>query len=253
MIQKLDYINFDSINSTDTNNDSFDTTFTILQKYKNIHKIYLKNAEIPVGFSNIRAENKSNAFSFILNGITYNTTITSGVYSTISSLLSALNSVILSAITATGFTFVLSASTANKIIITSSGGFSNYSIITNTLSSILNITLAINQVAGTYTSPYVYNLGYDTYIQMCFYNIPSIYSSQGNVPSAVKIPMNTNTFNILFYTTDRNEYDQSLTISDPNFILSQMRIIMYDRYGYVLNNGSLDYSFTIAIEYYCDL
>ena len=85
---------------------------------------------------------------------------------------------------------------------------------------------------------------------MCFYNVPSIFSSQGNVPSALKIPLNTNAYNILFYSTDRSDYyDQALTISDSNFILSQMRIIMYDRYGYALNNGSLDYSFTIAIEY----
>ena len=246
MIQKLEFIHFDSINSTDTNGDSFDSTFNVIQKYKNINKIYLKNAEIPIGFSNIRAQNNSNVFSFILNGITYNITIISGVYSTISSLLTALNAAILSAITALGFTFVLSASTTNKIIITSTGGFSTYSIITNTLSSILNITSAINQVAGTYTSPFIYNLGYDTYI-------PSIFSSQGNVPSALKIPLNTNAYNILFYNTDRNDYDQSLTVSDTNFILSQMRIIMYDRYGFPLNNGSLDYSFTIAIEYYLDV
>ena len=120
------------------------------------------------------------------------------------------------------------------------------------MSSILNITSAVSQTAGTYNSPNIANIGYDTYIQMCFYNVPSIFSSQGNVPSALKIPLNTNTFNILFYFTDRNDYDQSLTISDPNFILSQMRIIFYDRYGYVLNNGSLDYSFTIAIEYFSD-
>ena len=253
MIQKLEFIHFDSINSIDTNGDSFDSTFNVIQKYKNRNKIYLKNAEIPIGFSNIRAQNNSNVFSFILNGITYNITIASGVYSTISSLLTVLNAAILSAITALGFTFVLSALTTNKIIITSTGGFSTYSIITNTLSSILNITSAINQVAGTYTSPYIYNLGYDTYIQICFYNIPSIFSSQGNVPSALKIPLNTNAYNILFYNTDRNDYDQSLTISDTNFILSQMRIIMYDRYGFPLNNGSLDYSFTIAIEYYLDV
>ena len=83
MIQKIDFIHLDSINSTDTNGDSFDSTFTVIQKYKNINKIYLKNAEIPIGFSNIRTQNNSNVFSFILNGITYNITITSGVYSTI--------------------------------------------------------------------------------------------------------------------------------------------------------------------------
>ena len=184
--------------------------------------------------------------------MTYNCSINSGVYSTINALITALNASILTAITSTGFTFVLSVSSGNKIIITSSGGFSSYSIIQNTLSNILNISSAINQVAGIYTSPYIYNLGYDSYIQMCFYNVPSIFSSQGNVPSALKIPLNTNSFNILFYSTDRSDYDQALTISDTNFILSQMRIIMYDRYGYALNNGNLDYSFTIAIEYLDD-
>ena len=84
---------------------------------------------------------------------------------------------------------------------------------------------------------------------MAFFNVPSIFSSQGNIPSALKIPLNTNAFDILFYSTDRNEYDQWLSISDTNFILSQMRIIMFDRYGYLLHNGNLDYSFTIAIEY----
>ena len=83
-----------------------------------------------------------------------------------------------------------------------------------------------------------------------FFNIPSIFSSQGNVPTALKIPLNTNAFNILFYSADRNEYDQSLKISDTNFILSQMRTIMYDRYGFIINNGNLDNSFTLAIEYF---
>ena len=69
MTEKIDYIHFDSINSIDTNNDSFDTTFTLIQKYKNIHKIYLKNCEIPVGFSNIRSSNNTNVLSFILNDL----------------------------------------------------------------------------------------------------------------------------------------------------------------------------------------
>ena len=251
-MKKLDYIHFDSINAIDSNNDTFDSTFTFNQKYNNIQKIYLKNCEIPIGFSNNRSSNNSNVLNFILNGVTYNCSISSGVYSTINSLLTALNASILTAINSTGFTFVLSVSSGNKIIITSSGAFSNYSIIQNTLSNILNISTAINQIPGTYTSPFIYNLGYDTYIQMCFYNVPSIFSSQGNVPSALKIPLNANAFNILFYSTDRSEYDQALTISDTNFILSQMRIIIYDRYGYALNNGNLDYSFTIAIEYLDD-
>ena len=45
------------------------------------------------------------------------------------------------------------------------------------------------------------------------------------------------------------EYDQGLTVSDSSFILNNMRIIIYDRFGFPLNNGNLEYSFTIAIEY----
>ena len=249
-VRKIDYLNFDTINSVDTNNDVFDTVFTLNQKYTNIKKIYLKNCEIPIGFSNIRSSNNSNILRFVLNGVSYNVTITSANYTSISTLLTALNASILSAITSTGFTFVLSVNTSNNIIITSTGAFSSYSIIQTTLSNILNINSAINQTAGTYTSSFIYNLGYDTYIQMSFYNGPSIFSSQGNnVYSALKVPLNTNAYNILFYSTDRGEYDQALTISDNNFILSQLRIIIYDRFGYLLNNGNLEYSFTLAIEY----
>lgn len=247
---KIDYLNFDSINAIDAINDSFDSTFTLNQKYTKIRKIYLKNAEIPIGFSNIRSSNNSNVLRFILNGVTYSCSVTQQVYSSINTLLSALNTSISAAINSTGFTFALTALSSNNVIITSTGGFSSYSIIPNTLSNILNINSAINQGAGVYTSPFIYNLGYDTYIQMAFFNVPSIFSSQGNIPSALKIPLNTNAYNILFYSNDRTDYDQSLTISDSNFILSQMRIIMYDRYGFPLNNGNLEYSFTIAIEYY---
>ena len=77
---KIDYLNFDSINAIDTLNDSFDATFTFNQKYKNIKKIYLKNAEIPIGFSNIRSSNNSNVLNFILNGVTYNCSINAGVF-----------------------------------------------------------------------------------------------------------------------------------------------------------------------------
>ena len=95
---KTEYLNFDSINSINTSNDSFDSTFTLNQKYTKIKKIYLKNYEIPIGFSNIRSSNNSNVLRLILNGITYNCSINSGVYSSISSLITALNASIVTAI-----------------------------------------------------------------------------------------------------------------------------------------------------------
>ena len=49
-MQKLDYIHLDSFNSVDTNGDSFDTTFNLNQKYKNINKIYLKIVKYQLDF-----------------------------------------------------------------------------------------------------------------------------------------------------------------------------------------------------------
>ena len=132
-MQKLDYIHFDSFYSVDTLNDSFDTTFILNQKYQKINKIYLKNIELPIGFVNIRTSNNSNVLRFILNGVTYNCSINQQNYATISSVITALNASILTAITSTGFTFVLSVTTGNQIVITSTGAFSSYSIIPNTL------------------------------------------------------------------------------------------------------------------------
>ena len=72
LTRKIDYLNFDSLYSVDALNDCFDSTFILMHKYTNIKKIYLKNAEIPIGFPNIRSSNFSNVLSFVLNGITYN-------------------------------------------------------------------------------------------------------------------------------------------------------------------------------------
>ena len=214
---KTDYIHLDSINSVKTNNDTFDTTFTFNQKYQNIKKIYLKNAEIPIGFSNIRSSNNSNAFSFIANSITYNVAIATNVYTNISTLCTAINASISGAIPPSTLSIILSESSNNRIVITTTGTVT-YSILPTTLSTILNISTVTNISTAIYSSQNIYNIAYDTYIQMCFYNIPSIFSSQGNVPSALKIPLSTRAYNILFYSNDRNEYDQSLTISDTNSI-----------------------------------
>ena len=103
----------------------------------------MKNYEIPIGFPNIRSSNFSNILRFVLNGVSYNAIITQQNYSSISTLLTALNASIVTALTSTGFSVVLSVNTSNNIIITSTGAFSSYSIIQSTLSNILNINSAI--------------------------------------------------------------------------------------------------------------
>ena len=97
MAVKVDYLNFDTINSVDTNNDVFDTVFTLNQKYTNIKKIYLKSCEIPIGFPNIRSQNNTNILIININGTRYNCSVASGVYSIISTFLTALDTAITNA------------------------------------------------------------------------------------------------------------------------------------------------------------
>jgi hypothetical protein len=248
MTHKIEYLNFDSYNASKTNGDSFDATYTVLTKFRNISKIYLKNCEIPIGFPNIRSANQSNILSYVMNGITHTVTIIQSNYLSVTTLLSSLNNAISSDLSGSGFSLILTVNN-NIVSITTTGAFSSYSINQNTLSNILGISSAINLTAGTYNSPFLATIAYDTYLQISF-NIPSKFSTPGNIPSALKVPMNTNYSNILFYSTDRGkDYDQALTVQDSNYILNQMRVIIYDRFGFPLNNGNLDFSFTMAIEY----
>ena len=159
MNKKIDFLNFDSINAATTSNDSFDATFTLAQKYKNIHKIYLKNCEIPIGFPNIRSQNYTNIFSFNLNGVRYDCLITPGSFTNISNFLLALNLSISNALVGVPFTLYISATTDKKMQISCTGASAPYSVIKTTLSDILGLSSAKNQnVTTVYSSPYAYNL-----------------------------------------------------------------------------------------------
>jgi len=114
---KIEYLNFDSYNATKTNNEAFNATFTILCKYRNVKKIYLKNLELPIGFPNIRSSNNSNVLSFLLDTSLFVAVIPEGYYNSISSLITALNTAIASVISAS-YTFVMSVNSTNNIVLT---------------------------------------------------------------------------------------------------------------------------------------
>jgi hypothetical protein len=252
---KIEYLNFDSYNATKTNNEAFNASFTILCKYRNVKKIYLKNLELPIGFPNIRSSNNSNVLSFLLDSSLFITNIPQGYYNSISSVITALNSAIASVISAS-YTFILSVNSTNNIVVNITNVSSPstpviYTISPTTLATILGISTLVNvNSLTTTTTNTIYNLSYDNYISMVFTNIPSLMTgANANYASSIKVPLNAIPYSVYYYITDRNTYDQSLTIIDSNFILDTFQIQIYDRFGYQLSNGNLDYSFTLAIEY----
>ena len=159
-----------------------------------------------------------------------------------------LNTEIASTLTASGFTLVLSTGIKNNLIVTMTGALTNITIKNTTLSIILGLNGATTS-SLTYTSLNSFNINYDLYVLMSFDNIPSVFSSSGNIRSALKIPLGTNYANINYYFSHRSDKDMSLIVYDENFIFQNLQIKFYDRFGYLLSNNNVDYSFTISLVY----
>ena len=246
-MEREEFLHFDSLNAIKST-DVFNATFNLQKTYTKIKNIHIKNVELPICFPNIRSGNLSNNLQFSINSVNYSTTITERNYTTISALLTDLNTAIATTLTSSGFTLVLSTGIKNNLIVTITGALTNLTIRNTTLSIILGLNGATTS-SSTYTSPNSFNINYDLYVLMSFDNIPSVFSSSGNIRSALKIPLGTNYANINNYFSHRSDNDMSLIVYDANFIFQNLQIKFYDRFGYVLSNNNVDYSFTISLVY----
>jgi hypothetical protein len=247
-MEREEFLHFDSLNATSKSTDVFHATFNLQKTYTKIKNIHIKNVELPICFSNIRSSNLSNNLQFTINSVNYSTTITERNYTTIGALLTDLNTAISTTLTSSGFTLVLSTGIKNNLIVTMTGALTNLTIRNTTLSIILGLNGATTG-SLTYTSANSFNINYDLYVLMSFDNIPSIFSSSGNIRSALKIPLGTNYANINNYFSHRSDNDMSLIVYDENFIFQNLQIKFYDRFGYLLSNNNVDYSFTISLVY----
>ena len=246
-MEREEFLHFDSLNAIKST-DVFNATFNLQKTYTKIKNIHIKNVELPICFPNIRSSNLSNNLQFTINSVNYSKTITERNYTTIGALLTDLNTAISTTLTSSGFTLVLSTGIKNNLIITMTGALTNLTIRKTTLSIILGLNGATTS-SLTYTSPNSFNINYDLYVLMSFDNIPSIFSSSGNIRTALKIPLGTNYANINNYFSHRSDNDMSLIVYDENFIFQNLQIKFYDRFGYLLSNNNVDYSFTISLIY----
>ena len=246
-MEREEFLHFDSLNAIKST-DVFNATFNLQKTYTKIKNIHIKNVELPICFPNIRSGNLSNNLQFSINSVNYSTTITERNYTTISALLTDLNTAIATTLTSSGFTLVLSTGIKNNLIVTITGALTNLTIRNTTLSIILGLNGATTS-SLSYTSPNSFNINYDLYVLMSFDNIPSVFSSSGNIRSALKILLGTNYANINNYFSHRSDNDMSLIVYDANFIFQNLQIKFYDRFGYVLSNNNVDYSFTISLVY----
>ena len=214
-----------------TNGNPFDVTVRFQKPHDGITKIALKNAQIPVGFYNIREPYNT----ITIDSTTY--TIPAGSYD-ISWLLSVLNT------TTSGVgTWSITVLTNLIQFVTSTVDDVTLTVPTNlnypTLANLLGFTQTVS--GQTLTAPNTYMINLDTYINIYIDNLgrPSIDPSK----STFKIP---NTGGSVIQWAENNQDDQSIQVRD-NSSVDRLIVAVYDRFGFLLNNNGLDWSFTLRI------
>jgi hypothetical protein len=207
--------------------------------------ISIQNAQIPIGFYNIRAP-----FNTIAIGTTSSATTTytipPGNYTTLATLNAAIvtpGSVALS--TLGSFS---SSSTTGIVTFTANGANKSLGPVSpNSLLSFLGYTHTAITSASTSTvvGTNPYTLNWDTYINMWIPNVGQ--SSLEPAQITFKIPLGTQT-NGVAYWSEGSQNIQKICITDKSVRVDRLNITFLDRFGNILNNNGLDWSMSFDIE-----
>ena len=236
----MDILHFDTMDSSYIKN-CYNTSFKLFNPLRNIRNIYLKSLEMPVVFDNIRNDNTSNLLTLKVNNSTISIKLETHNYTNINTLLNDINTLLASSnITLTVLNSVVSINLPiiadvvieNSVLMNTVLGFPKDTPYTST-----NKITAVNK----------YTLNYDNYLSL-YLDIPSSNNASSNRMISFKIPLNA-LGNMVFYLGDNSTFSQSIKISDTNYVLTQFKITVYDRFGYTISQ-CLDYTFTLGIEYH---
>jgi len=102
---------------------------------------------------------------------------------------------------------------------------------------------------STITTTNFYCLNVDNYINLYITNLNSGSDTNANGRLLTfKIPCNCVTGQIL-YLGESNTFTQTISITDPFYVLNKMNIMILDRFGFPINGGNAYFSFTLGITY----
>ena len=251
-------LHFDTINSNydPSLNDPFRTSMILSNPIAGVRSINLKSIELPIGFFNVRVSGTLNQVTISLNNVNYTITLVSKNYTTISSLCTDINTAFTSVNfgVSTTVTFTASGNYVNVSI--TSTGITQFSIVNTLLSQYVlglrstNTAVIASSTSATISSTNIWNLGCDNYLNMFLENIPVGGNSNHNGKlCSFKISLN-GVNGMVMFNNDENLFKQSVHISDEYYILREMKVVMYDRFGNNLSNNGLDYSFSLGFTFH---
>jgi hypothetical protein len=217
----------------------FQCTYQFGNTHRGLCSISLQNAQIPIGFYNVRAPFNT----IVISGTTY--TITPGNYTTLDALNAAIvtpGSVALSTLGR-----FAASSVTGIVTFTAAGGNKSLGPVTqNSLLSFLGYTqTTTTAVAATLTGTYPYTLNWDTYIIIWIENIGQ--SSMEPVQITFKLPLSSLTNNVLYWS-ESSQNNQYMQVFNKNTRIDRLNIVFLDRFGNILNNNGIDWSMSFDIE-----
>ena len=209
----------------------FQCTVILGNRHRAIRSLTLKNVQMPVGWYNVRAPyNTMN-----VNSISY--TITPGNYS-ITTLLAALNTTVTSSVGAFS-----TGSLNNNIQFSSAAGIATMNVQPLTLLSFMGFTDGQQGTAFYGTNSYIVN--FDTYVRIWIENLGT--SSMEPSQTTFKVPVTVGSGSIMHWL-ENAQNSQTTIVTDRGVRLDRLNIQVLDRYGNILSNSGIDWSFTLEIE-----
>jgi len=243
-------IHVDTINKT--GGDPFQCSVYLSNTHRNVRSICLKNVQIPIGFYNIRAP--YNTITIDNTGYT----VTPGYYANTSAFIDAVNT----AVTGVG-TFAHSES-SGKITYTPASGSSTitttspylwsgptYGGVQNVTSINLASTPSLGALMGfsnaqsgtSIVATNAFQLNNDTYIKLYIPNLGTS-SLEANMMT-FKIPISNQKIGTNFIWEPMDP--PSVCVTDVSSKLDKLDIRIIDRWGNLMSNNGLDWSFTLEM------
>ena len=239
---------------------SYNFNYSLKFPLQNVSQITLKSIELPLGSStpnNIRYNHDTVRLDIMytistFTNVSRNITVKPGAYSSIASLLTAINTAITTTVGLSG------SPTINFTSITdSTTGFTHCSVTHNCTSltiypSTLTINLLglgiLNLTSSTTingTGPInVFAIDNLYYIQIT--NIP-VMNNNLFIPYTFKMPLN-DIVNGTAYYNDSKEHQAIYFNSNSSFVMDKLNIVIRDRMGKTLT-GYFNWTMTLQIEY----
>jgi hypothetical protein len=255
---KSQLLHFDSINANQDNLlDPFSATYPLSGSIQGITKITLKSIELPILFNNIRDSGSLNKFGVYINSVLYSITLPSTNYTSIALLCSDITDQFALLTLPNNAIFVMSTDSQHITVSLQASILTSFTILRSQLAcfimGFLNVSSPVNlssgsSVTSSITSLNSYNLSIDNYINMTLSNLPTLNNSNAsNIISNFKIPIYV-TFGQILFLEETQLFKQFIELTNKTFIVSEIKVVITDRFGNTLKNNGVDYSFSLELQ-----